>query len=461
MIEDALAGLAASAAALPVLFLLVLGDAFLVVIPGETAVTAYAALSVSHGQPPLMAIITVAAVAALAGDVACYVIGRRVGLDRWGWMRRPRVVAAFGWARARLDRSTAAVLFSARFIPFGRLAVNLTAGAGRVPAPRYVLFAAGAALVWALYQAFIGALVARLVPGSSVLAVVISIAVALALGLILDAVLARRWRPGTRPTPAGTPATPGGNGKCQGGGMENLIDLGGVHVYRAEPEGPPRAAIVLVHEIWGLVPHIRDVADRLAVEGYLVLAPDLLSDIGITPEVGLDILAMMSDPDEERRLAAQPRLRDALAPIRTPQFAAGAVARLRLAVDALEVEPGIDGRIAVMGFCFGGTYSFALAAADSRVRAAVPFYGQAPAPDDIAQIACPILALYGQDDPPLIDALPEVRANMAAARVDFTAVVYPDSTHAFFNDTNPQRYNATDAADAWKRALAFLSDTLG
>ena len=108
-----------------------------------------------------------------------------------------------------------------------------------------------------------------------------------------------------------------------------------------------------------------------------------------------------------------------------------------------------------MGFCFGGTYSFALAASDDRVRAAVPFYGTAPAPDRIAEIACPVLAIYGAHDPALIDALPGVRATMAAAGVDFTDHVYPDAAHAFFNDTG-SRYRADDAADAWTRTLAFL-----
>ncbi len=451
MIDDALSALAASGAALPALFLLVLGDAFLVVLPGETAVTAYAALAVSAGQPALVAVILVAAGAALTGDISCYLIGRRVGLTRWAWMRRPRIVSAFAWARRRLDRSTAAVLFSARFIPFGRLAVNLTAGAGRLPAPRYVLFASGAALLWALYQAIIGALVAQLLPGSTAFAVVISIAVALLFGLALDAVLARRWRPEPAPTPAR---------EWEAEDMDGLIELDGVRAYRSEPQGAPRGGVVLIHEIWGLVPHIHDVADRLAAEGYLVLAPDLLSDIGVTPEFGEEIQAMLADADEERRSAAQPRLRAALAPMRVPDFAHGALVRLRTTVDALAHEPGIDGRIAVIGFCFGGTYAFALAAADERVRAAVPFYGQAPDADAIAQIACPVLALYGRDDPALIDALPEVRATMAAAHVDFDAVVYPEAGHAFFNDTNAMRYRADEAADAWTRTLRFLADRL-
>ena len=141
-----------------------------------------------------------------------------------------------------------------------------------------------------------------------------------------------------------------------------------------------------------------------------------------------------------------------------PAFAAGAVRRLVSLVDALEAEPGVDGRIAVTGFCFGGTYSFALAAADPRVRAAAPFYGSAPAPEDIARIACPVLALYGQEDTRLIEALPAVTDAFAEAGKDFTAQVYPDTGHAFFNDTNPHSYNAADAADAWSRTNAFLAE---
>ncbi|MEP6842410.1 MAG: dienelactone hydrolase family protein, partial [Pseudolysinimonas sp.] len=145
--------------------------------------------------------------------------------------------------------------------------------------------------------------------------------------------------------------------------------VNGVSVYRAEPDGAPRGALIVIHEIWGLVAHITDVADRYAAEGYLVLAPDLLSDAGVTPEIGLELLAMMNDPDEQRRTANQPRLRAAFAAPRAPEFAAGAVAKLTSVVDALEKESGIDGRIGVLGFCFGGTYSFSLAESDPRVKA--------------------------------------------------------------------------------------------
>lgn len=195
MIDDALADLATGAWALPALFALVFGDAFLVVIPGEAAVTAFAALSILGGEPPLLAVIAVAALAAFAGDTACYVIGRSVRTDRWRWMRGPRVAALRAWAHTRLTRSTAAIVFTARFIPFARIAVNLTAGAERIAAPRYLGFSALAALAWALYQALIGAAVARLLHESPLVAVVISVIVALLIGWGLDVSLTRKLAP--------------------------------------------------------------------------------------------------------------------------------------------------------------------------------------------------------------------------------------------------------------------------
>jgi len=201
VVEELLTEVARSAWALPLLFALVMGDAFLVVIPGEAAVTALGALAVTQGEPMLAAIVLVAAAAALAGDAACYLVGRTIGLERWRWMQAPRAQAAFAWARVRLERRAALVLFTARFIPFARLAVNLTAGATRLPAPRYLAVAGLAALAWALYQALVGAAVAAIVPGGPVVAVVVSVAFAVGLGLTIDAVLARRL--GTARPPRG------------------------------------------------------------------------------------------------------------------------------------------------------------------------------------------------------------------------------------------------------------------
>ena len=154
------------------------------------------------------------------------------------------------------------------------------------------------------------------------------------------------------------------------------------------------------------------------------MAPDLLGHVGLTPEVGARIFELMFSASEEDRLAAQPQMRAATTPARQPEFAAWAVPALRAVVDALVDEPGVAGRVGVVGFCFGGTYAFALAAADPRLRAAVPFYGNFPENADPATISCPVLAFYGEDDHGITDGVPELESRMEQAGVDFTARVY-------------------------------------
>lgn len=168
---------------------LVFGDAFFVIVPGEIAVTALGALAVTTGAPALWAVIVCAAAAAMLGDACCYLIGRLVGTERWRWMRAPRVQRALAWARRRLDSGTATVLFTARFVPFARLAINLVAGASRIHPPRYLALVAVAATGWAAYQAAVGAAVAAVLPGGPLVAVPVSIAVAVGLGLVLDRLL--------------------------------------------------------------------------------------------------------------------------------------------------------------------------------------------------------------------------------------------------------------------------------
>ena len=168
----------------------------------------------------------------------------------------------------------------------------------------------------------------------------------------------------------------------------------------------------------------------------------------------------MRETDETKRLAGQPVLREKLAPARAQEYGEVVLGKLSRVVDSLTEENGVDGRIAVVGFCFGGTYAFALAAADPRVRAAVPFYGTAPDRGKVAGIRGSVLALYGEDDPPLIEQLPAVREAMADEGVDFSAHVYPGAGHAFFNDTNPRSYSPEVAADAWRRTLDFLDSAL-
>jgi carboxymethylenebutenolidase len=229
--------------------------------------------------------------------------------------------------------------------------------------------------------------------------------------------------------------------------------------YRAEPVGELRGALVLIHEIWGLVDHIKTVADRYAAEGYLVIAPDILSRGGVTPEVGLELVRLMAGTDDERA-KAQPMMREKMAPVNAPEYAAWAVDALKSVVDYLAAQPGVDGRIGVLGFCFGGSYSFALAAADRRIRGAVPFYGSPPETAELAHLDCPVLALYGETDERLIQSLPQVTQRMHDAGVQFVSHIYQGAGHAFFNDTNKATYRPEVAADAWTRSLEFLRGTL-
>jgi carboxymethylenebutenolidase len=239
-----------------------------------------------------------------------------------------------------------------------------------------------------------------------------------------------------------------------------MIELDSAAAYVARPKGDVKGGLVVIHEIWGLVDHIKVVADRFAAEGYVVVAPDILSSTGVTPAVGLELEALVFSADEQTRTEAQPKLRERLAPSNDPEYAVWAVAALRSAVDYLDAQPGVDRRIGVTGFCFGGSYSFALAAADPRVRAAVPFYGYPPESTSIETIGCPVLALYGDTDERLMKTLPQLTASMADAGVRFTAQTYVNAGHAFFNDTNRLTYNPDVAADAFARTLAFLHTNL-
>jgi carboxymethylenebutenolidase len=246
--------------------------------------------------------------------------------------------------------------------------------------------------------------------------------------------------------------------------MHKNITINSTPAYHTYPDGgndsgKKHPGLIVIEEIWGVTDHIKSVADRFAAEGYSVVSPELLPkgllDI-LTPQIQKDLF------DPEKRDAVQPKLREAMQPIHQPEYAQGAIATLKAAVDYLVADKGVDAArgIAVVGFCFGGTYSFHLAANDSRIRAAVPFYGQAPTPEEIPNIKCPVLAFYGDQDAHLMETLPALKENMARADKKFEAVVYPGVGHAFFNDTNARMYRADAAKDAWEKTLAFLKKNL-
>lgn len=242
------------------------------------------------------------------------------------------------------------------------------------------------------------------------------------------------------------------------GRMLQIEGADGVDAYLAEPEEgtPSRGGLVVIHEAWGLVDHIKDVADRFAAQGYVAIAPDLLGRVGIQPNLAEELQAALFSPDQEVRSAAQPKLREAMAPMADPAFGASTVDALRRTVDLLQQQPGVGDTVATVGFCFGGTYSIVSALSDDRVRAAVAFYGLPYQPDPARSTRAAVLELVGDQDERLMGALPAAREAFAAAGVDFADHVYAGVGHAFFNDTNPNTYDAAVAADAWARTLAFF-----
>lgn len=238
-------------------------------------------------------------------------------------------------------------------------------------------------------------------------------------------------------------------------GNDIKIDAGKpIQAYLARPAGPAKAAVIVIHEVWGLVGHVRSVADRLADEGYLALAPDLLSEAVDVGALG-GLQEGLFDP--ERRNRVQPELRRLMAPIHDPGFGKRTTAALKGCFDYLYGLPESRGKVAVIGFCFGGTYSFNLAVEEPRLMLALPFYGHAD--QDAAtlkNIKCPVRAFYGENDESLVAGLDDLRQRMKDAGVDFAAKVYPDCGHAFFNDTNRFAYDEAAAKDAWRIALGEL-----
>jgi membrane-associated protein len=175
----------------PALFLLVVADAFLVVLPSETVVVALGALAGATGQPAVLLLVPVAAVGAMVGDSLCYLIGRRIGIDRWGWQRRGPIAAALTRVRATVLVRPAVLIFTARYIPYARIAVNLSAGAVGLPVRRFLPLTAAAGSAWALYNLGVGALFGTALSDTPVLAIAVSVVVAVVFGITVDLVVQR------------------------------------------------------------------------------------------------------------------------------------------------------------------------------------------------------------------------------------------------------------------------------
>ena len=218
--------------------------------------------------------------------------------------------------------------------------------------------------------------------------------------------------------------SPGGSGK--------------VKAYLARPASATGKlpTVLVVHENRGLNPHIEDVARRLAVDGYLALAPDALTTLGGYP----------GDEDKARTLFAQLDQ----AKIRQDFIAAAGV---------LKARTDSNGRLGVVGFCYGGGMVHFLSTQLPDLAAAVPFYGNHPAVEDAAKVKAPLLIHFAAVDERINAAWPAYEAALKAAGVRYTAHQYPGTQHGFNNDTTP-RFDATAAKLAWDRTLAFFAQQL-
>jgi carboxymethylenebutenolidase len=213
--------------------------------------------------------------------------------------------------------------------------------------------------------------------------------------------------------------------------------------YLTKPKGAGKyPAVVVIHENRGLNDHIRDVARRLAKEGYVALAPDYLSRGGGTEKV---------NPKGE----GLGNIRQ-LAPWQAVAEDTGA------AVTYLKGLPEVRGdRVGVVGFCWGGAMTFAVATQVRGLRAAVVYYGASPNPIDLVKnIEASVLAHYGGEDPGVNKTIPAAEEAMKKYNKSYTYKIFPGAKHAFNNDTNPDRYHPEAAKEAWGRSLEFFKKHL-
>jgi carboxymethylenebutenolidase len=239
-----------------------------------------------------------------------------------------------------------------------------------------------------------------------------------------------------------------------------------------------RPAVVVIHEIFGVDGHIRDVAQRFAAQGYVAAAPNLFTgerQALLTPvNVGLAMQALAQAPPDLRRdptkfpvfIASQPPERrpvlEVLGKVSDPVAQAGFAQDLLAVTRYLRGLPEVDpARVGSVGFCFGGGMSARLATVDPDLRAAVIFYGRNPPLEDVPRVRASVLGLYGEEDPGITGTVPQFAEAMSKAGQRFDYHVYPGAKHAFFNDTRASTYHAASAQDAWKRVLTFFASSLG
>ncbi|MFN7920829.1 MAG: dienelactone hydrolase family protein [Bryobacteraceae bacterium] len=227
--------------------------------------------------------------------------------------------------------------------------------------------------------------------------------------------------------------SPQGNGTIRG----YLVRPVSADTRSATPAKLP--GVLVIHENRGLNPHIEDIARRLALANFMAFAPDALTTVGGFP--GDDFRGgQMFNTINGQKL--------------TEDWVAAAL--------WLKAHPLCTGKIGVTGFCYGGNMCNTLAVRlGTDLAAAVPFYGAAPATDDIAKIRAAILAHHGELDTRLASAWPAYDAALTASNVTHEGYIYPNSVHGFNCDATPERYNKAAADLAWQRTTEWFTKYLG
>lgn len=208
--------------------------------------------------------------------------------------------------------------------------------------------------------------------------------------------------------------------------------------YLSVPESGSGSGVIVIQEWWGLVDHIKHVCERFAAEGFVALAPDLFH--GKTTK----------SPDEAGKLMMALRIDEA------EKDLSGAVDYL-LAHEATTSE-----KAGVVGFCMGGALSLYTATKNAKIGACVVFYGGHPnVKPDLPNLHAPVLGVYAANDGFVTpDSVRELDSKLKNLGKQFEFKIYPDTDHAFFNDTRPEVYNAEAAAEAWQRTIDFLGQHL-
>jgi carboxymethylenebutenolidase len=213
---------------------------------------------------------------------------------------------------------------------------------------------------------------------------------------------------------------------------------GAVPGYVASPEGQgPFPGLVVIQEWWGLVPHIKEVAERFAREGFVALAPDLYHG------------QKAEEPDEARKLAMELDRERAVSEI-------GAALRYLGALGTVA-----SSKLGVVGWCMGGGLSAYTAASGAPIRAAVVFYGMPRDAEMVKDIRVPVLGLYGENDQGIpVERVHAFERALSENDVTHEITIYPGAGHAFFNDTRPDHYNQEAAQHAWEKTLGWFRSYL-